>query len=197
MPMIHSPERRNLPGGRTFLILFAFISFFISNPALASVRQGTHVIGLLGGVNRGIGRLGDIADTGFTLGFLYRHHLTGNFSAGFEMRRTDYGSESVSNAESDVNLDSNAFIARWDLSPDKDLRPYLLCGLSLNRYKQELSRNTAKSETASYKLGESLGIGLDRDLDTHFSIGGQLRYLHVGSYINSLGLRLVFSFRFP
>ncbi|MFH1723686.1 MAG: outer membrane beta-barrel protein [Elusimicrobiota bacterium] len=179
-----------------FVGLLAAVLGPLAGSARAAVSRGMHVGGFANGANWGVGRLGRITDTGINFALLYRYHITGALSAGMEVRRIDYGATAASGTESDVELDSYALIGRWDVLPKSDLRPHLVCGVSSNRFKRKVVLGRSTSESSSYKPGGSVAIGLDRDFGKGWTVGGQFRYLHVGSDINALGLRLVISFRF-
>lgn len=192
-PLMHKPRFSSWPG----LALVLFLACIVLNPAPchAAVVKGTHIGGFFNGANWGVGRLGRISDTGINFGLFYRYHFLAAVSGGFEVRRIDYGATTISGSDSDVEMDSYALIGRRDIRPMSDLRPYLVCGVSSNRFKRETVLNGIKTDKSSFKPGGSVGIGLDRDFGKNWTVGGQFRYLRVGSDINALGLRLLVAFR--
>ncbi len=168
---------------------------FLTSAASAAVEKGTHVFGFTNGVSIGIGRLGRIADTGISFSLSYRYHPVAPLSLGLEVRRIDYGTKTSGNSRSDVELDSYSLIGRWDPRAASDLRPYLALGVSTNRFQRKDSNSIQNKDHSGIKPGGSISLGLDRDFGNNWTVGGQVRYLHVGSKIDAIGIRLAIGFR--
>jgi opacity protein-like surface antigen len=176
-------------------------ALLISSRANAQVTPGTQQaafdLGLanplsnesLYGPNEAFGQPGP------AFGFSYLYQLKSHLAFGGDLNFKSLGSRNFNTPYGPVDFHSSAAtllaVARGDLLPDNNVRPYGLVGLGIGRVRREAdfyqNPGFGTVETSG-GLAFALGGGVDYDFNKAWLAGAELRYTIIGtnpSYVGS------------
>ncbi|MFI5347655.1 MAG: outer membrane beta-barrel protein [Elusimicrobiota bacterium] len=151
------------PGGQ-----LASLSLGLSNPLSNETVDGQDQV---------FGKIGP------TIGFDYLYQLQKVVSIGGDFNYKSLGTRDIITGHGPAEVKSSAWtllaVARGDLMPDSNLRPYGLLGMGVGgvRSRREYGANPGfNSERTSSGLAFALGAGADFDLNASWLAGAELRY---------------------
>jgi opacity protein-like surface antigen len=160
----------------------------IATPTNARVTPGTQQAAITLGLADPVGN--DSADNnaatlgsiGPAFGFSYLYQLRGRLSLGGDFNDKRLRTKAVSTGAGLVDIKSSAWtllaVAKGDLTPDADIRPYGLVGLGVGGVNREdLSQNPGFNfSRSSAGAAFALGVGADYDIAPAWLAGAELRY---------------------
>jgi opacity protein-like surface antigen len=172
----------------------------VAAQAHAAVKQGGQQVGVTLGLANPLGN--DTVDgqsetfggVGPAVGFDYLYQLRSNLSIGGDFSYKYLGTHDDTTGHGPVEVKSTAWtllaIGRFDLMPEKDLRPYAMAGLGVGGVSREVTfsqRPDLNSSRSSNGLAFALGAGVDYDINPSWVAGAELRYSIIGTNEEDIG----------
>jgi opacity protein-like surface antigen len=171
--------------------------------AQAAIKPGTHQLGLSLGAASPLsyndidGEHTRFGKTGPAIGAQYLYQYVPNLSFGGDLNLKALGERDVRTGHGTGQVDSSAWtllaIARGDLLPDGDIRPYALLGLGFGGAKREVRFGDPRfdRDQTSGGLAFALAGGADLDINEHWLAGAELRYNYIHTHMDELGTESV------
>jgi opacity protein-like surface antigen len=191
------------------LSIAAFVAglLLLSPAARAQVKPGDNQAT----INLGLANpLSDDAENGDTetfgklgpaFGFGYLHQFQKNLSFGGDFSYKSLGTRDVSTGHGPLEIKSSMWtllaVARADLMPDNNIRPYATVGLGLGGAKIERDYGRApslSSERTSSGPAFALAAGADYDINPTWLAGAELRYSIISTSESEIGTGHVSTF---
>jgi len=167
--------------------------------ARAAVKPGTHQLALQLGAaspqsyNTIDGEYGRFGRTGPAIGAGYLYQFAPNLSFGGDLNLKALGERHIRTGHGTGEVDSSAWtllaVARGDLMPDGDVRPYALLGLGLGGAKREIRFGDPRydRDESSSGLAFALAGGADLDINESWLAGAELRYSYINTRASEIG----------
>ena len=180
----------------------------ISTQANAQIKEGGNQISVDLGLanpmaNENInGDSVPFGTVGPEFGFGFLHQFRKNLSFGGDFNFKSLGHDDVTTGHGPAEVKSSAWtllaIARGDLLPDNNIRPYGIVGLGLGGVKSESDYQTTRfsASNSSTGLAFALGGGVDYDINASWLAGAELRYNIIGTNHDDFGTSSVSTFDF-
>ena len=182
--------------------LAAFVAglLLIATHAGAQVNQGSQQasinLGLASPLSNDTvdGETERFGKVGPAIGFGYLYQFQRQIALGADFNYKSLGTEDINTGRGSAEVKSSAWtmlaIARGDLMPDNNLRPYGLLGLGVGGVKRsvEYSANTRfNSDRTSSGIAFAFGGGADFDINASWLAGAELRYNIINTSENDIG----------
>lgn len=172
----------------------------ISTQAYAQVKQGGNQASINLGLTNPLSNSTENGDTetfgkiGPAFGFGYLHQFQKNLSFGGDFSYKSLGIRDVFTGHGPLEIKSSAWtllaVARADLMPDNNVRPYALVGLGIGGAKSErIYSETPRlnSERTSSGAAFALAAGADYDINPTWLAGAELRYSIINTSESAIG----------
>jgi opacity protein-like surface antigen len=179
--------------------MFVSCLLLSSLSAHAAIKPGTHQIGLQLGAasplsnNTIDGEYVRFGKTGPAIGANYLFQYAPNLSLGGDLNLKALGERSIRTGHGTGQVDSSAWtllaIARGDLLPDGDIRPYALLGAGLGGAKREVRFGDPRFDRDQSSSGLAFAIagGADLDINEKWVAGAELRYNYIRTSYSEIG----------
>lgn len=184
---------------RTSMSLAAGL-LLMATGARAQIKPGMQQAGLsLGGAkplssDTVDGERFTFGESGPALGLNYLYQVHQYVSVGADLNIKSLGDKDVFTGRGPASIKSSAWtllaVARGDLLPDENVRPYALLGLGVGGVKRQVRYSQSPrfdSDHRSSGLAFALAGGADFDITPSWLAGAELRYNFIGTDENQIG----------
>jgi opacity protein-like surface antigen len=183
----------------------------ISTRASAQIKPGSNQASLDLGLANPLSNETDNGDgetfgkLGAAFGAAYLHQLQGNLkvlSVGADFNYKHFGSQDVATGHGPAEIKSSAWtllaVARGDLMPDNQIRPYGLVGLGIGGARSEWEYQNPRFSNTRTSAGPAfaLGGGADYDINSSWLVGAEMRYSVIATDSGDIGTSSVSSLDF-
>lgn len=131
--------------------------------------------------------------TGLALGAGYLYQFAPNVSFGGDLNIKGFGDRDIRTGHGVGQVSSSAWtllaVARGDLLPNENIRPYALMGLGLGGAKREVRFSDPRfnGDHSSSGVAFALAAGVDLDIKTSWIAGAELRYNYIRTEASEIG----------
>jgi opacity protein-like surface antigen len=161
--------------------------------ANAQVKQGGQDVGIEVGVGIPVSQVNaggtgyTLGKTGFAFGASYDYMLTNNISVGGDISDRVYGDDATGLGNFTVGGHDVTILAtgKYQLMPDKNIRPYGLIGLGVGLESLTASANSVTATDTGTGFAWALGVGAAHDVNPQWAVNGELRFTETSASLSN------------